>query len=57
MDLLTNTTTSLIETQTIVDLDQGLINLDHWIVNIFEYGTWLAGKMTLRFLIFNFLTV
>ena len=55
MDLLTNTTTSLIETQTIVDLDQGLINLDHWIMNIFEYGTWLVGKMTLRFPIFNIL--
>ena len=44
-EIVTNTTTSLLDTQTIVDLDQGLINQDHWIINIFEYGTWLMGKM------------
>ena len=44
-EIVTNTTTSLIDYQTIVDLDQGLINQDHWIINIFEYGTWLMGKI------------
>ena len=45
-EIVTNTTLidDLINSQTIVDLDQGLINQDHWIINIFEYGTWLIGK-------------
>ena len=46
-EIVTNTTLidDLIDSQTIVDLDQGLINQDHWIINIFEYGTWLMGKI------------
>ena len=52
-EIVTNTTTSLLDTQTIVDLDQGLINQDHWIINIFEYGTWLMGKMNSAIVISN----